>query len=70
MINKKFLKSFLNFSQQQQPAPSFILIYVVTWLVWHNQIFTAFIAQSGDVIDRLMASYQSVEENQYLVVFF
>ncbi|GAA5140959.1 hypothetical protein [Thalassotalea piscium] len=70
MINKKLLSSFLNFSQQQKPAPSFILLYVFTWLIWHNQIFTAFFSQTGDVIDRLMAAYQSVEENQYMLVLF
>lgn len=70
MINKKLLKSFLSFSQQQKPAPSFVLIYAFTWLVWHNQLFNAFFTHSGDVIDRLMAAYQSIEENQYLLVLF
>lgn len=70
MINKKLLKSFLSFSQQQKPAPSFVLIYAFTWLVWHNQLFSAFLTQSGDVLDRLMAAYQSIQENQYLLVLF
>ena len=68
MVNKQLIKSFLSFSEQQKPAPSFILIYVCTWLIWHNQLFTAFISHSGDVIDKLMAAYQSIETNQYLLV--
>ncbi|MGB1197961.1 MAG: hypothetical protein ACPG46_02870 [Thalassotalea sp.] len=70
MINKQLLKSFLSFSEQQKPAPSFVLIYAITWLFWHNQLFSAFFNHSGDVIDRLMAAYQAVENNQYLLVLF
>ena len=70
MSHKKFLKSFLRFSQQQKPAPSFILIYLLTWLVWHHELFTTLFSYSGDVIERLIAAYQSIEENQYILVLF
>ncbi|WP_448568262.1 hypothetical protein [Thalassotalea ganghwensis] len=70
MINRKLLKSFLDFSQQQKPAPSFVLIYLTTWLVWHNQLFSAFFLTPGNGIERLMAAYHSIENNQYVLVLF
>ena len=70
MINRKLLKSFLDFSQQQKPAPSFVIIYVVTWLVWHNQIFSAFFLTSGNGIERLMAAYHAIDNHQYIFVLF
>ena len=70
MIDKKTLKSILSFTENQTPAPSFILIYILTWLAWHNQLFSNFIDAQGDFLTRVTTSFSSMEENQYLVVFF
>lgn len=70
MLNKKTLKAILAFTENQQPAPSFIIIYLVTWLVWHNQIVSTFISATGDIWSRMNSAIAAVNENQYLVVFF
>ncbi len=69
MINKKTLKSILSFTENQHPAPSFIVIYILTWLVWHNQLFSYFINAQGDFLTKVTTSLTSLEKNQYLVVF-
>ena len=69
MINKKTLKSILAFTENQNPAPSFIVIYILTWFFWHNQLFSYFINAQGDFLTKLTTSLTSLEENQYLVVF-
>ena len=69
MINKKTLKSILSFTENQNPAPSFIFIYILTWLVWHNQLFTNFINAQGNFLTKVTTSLTFLEENQYLVVF-
>lgn len=70
MINKKTLKSILFFTENQKPAPSFIVIYILMWLCWHNQLFSHFINAQGDFLTKVSTSLTSLEENQYLVVFF
>ena len=70
MINKKTLKSILSFTENQNPAPSFIVIYILMWLFWHNQLFSDFIDAQGDFLTKVSTSLTSLEENQYLVVFF
>ncbi len=69
MINKKTLKSILTFTEHQHQAPSFIVIYILTWLAWHNQLFTNFIITQGDFFNRMTAALASIEDNQYVVVF-
>jgi hypothetical protein len=69
VINKKTLKAILSFTENQKPAPSFIVIYILTWIVWHNQVFTAFFSVQGDFFTRIDAALLSLEKNQYLVVF-
>jgi len=69
VINKKTLKSILTFTENQHPAPSFIVIYILTWLVWHNQLFTHFISAQGDFFTKLTAALASINDNQYIVVF-
>ncbi len=69
MINKKTLKSILSFTENQNPAPSFILIYILTWFVWHNQLFSLFINAQGDFLMKITTSLTSLEKNQYFVVF-
>ncbi len=69
MLNKKTLKTILTFTENQQAAPSFIVIYILTWLAWHNQIFTAFIGVQGDFFARIDAALSSIDKNQYFVVF-
>ncbi|KGJ97320.1 hypothetical protein [Colwellia psychrerythraea] len=69
MINKKTLKSILTFTENQHPAPSFIVIYILTWLVWHNQLFTHFITAKGDFLTKVSAALTSINDNQYIVVF-
>ena len=70
MINKKTLKSILSFTENQNPAPSFIIIYIFTWFVWHNQLFSYFINAQGDFLTKIATSVASLEKNQYLIVFF
>lgn len=70
MINKTTLKSILTFTDNQNPAPSFLAIYMLTWLAWHNQLFTHFIAAQGDFFTKVAAASASIEDNQYLVVFW
>jgi len=69
VINKKKLKSILSFTEQQNPGPSFIVIYILTWFVWHNQLFSYFIDAQGDFLMKVTTSLASLEKNQYLVVF-
>ncbi|WP_231731460.1 hypothetical protein [Colwellia sp. TT2012] len=69
MINKKTLKSMLSFTESQHPAPSFIVIYMITWLAWHNQLFTHFINVQGDFFTKVAAALSSIDDNQYIVVF-
>ncbi|WP_238383579.1 hypothetical protein [Colwellia psychrerythraea] len=69
MINKKTLKSILSFTEQQNPAPSFIVIYILTWVVWHNQLFSYFIDAQGGFLMKVTTSVASLEKNQYFVVF-
>ena len=68
MINKKTLKSILNFTENQHAAPSFFAIYIITWLVWHNQLFVDFINAQGDFFTKVSTALASLEENQYLIV--
>jgi len=68
VINKKTLKSILNFTENQHAAPSFFAIYIITWLVWHNQLFIDFINAQGNFFTKLSTSLTSLEENQYLIV--
>tara|TARA_B110000116_G_C16764375_1_gene550068 strand:- start:1016 stop:1537 length:522 start_codon:yes stop_codon:yes gene_type:complete len=70
VINKKTLKSILSFTENQNPAPSFIVIYILMWLFWHNQLFSDFIDAQGDFLTKVSTSLTLLEENQYLVVFF
>ena len=70
MINKKTFKAILTFTENNNPAPSFIIIYLLTWLMWHNQLFSAFIYTEGGFLSRLMASFSAVNDNNYLIVFF
>ena len=68
MINKKTLKSMLSFSESQHPGPSFIVIYIATWLAWHNQLFSHFINTQGDFFTKVSAALSAIEDNQYIVV--
>lgn len=70
MLSKKTLKSLLVFTENQQVAPSFLFIYIVTWCAWHNQLFSAFIAAQGDFWQKVNAALTALTNNQYLVVFF
>ncbi|GAA0823762.1 hypothetical protein GCM10009111_33890 [Colwellia asteriadis] len=68
MLKKKTLKSLLVFTENQHPAPSFILIYLFTWLAWHNQVISHFFGATGDFWSRIHIAFSSLEKNQYLVV--
>jgi hypothetical protein len=70
VINKKTLKYIVSFTENQNPAPSFIVIYILMWLFWHNQLFSNFIDAQGNFLTKVSTSLTSLEENQYLVVFF
>jgi septal ring factor EnvC (AmiA/AmiB activator) len=69
VINKKTLKSILTFTENQHPAPSFILIYILTWFAWHNQLFMSFVNAQGDFFTKVTAALNAIEDNQYIVVF-
>lgn len=68
MINKKTLKSILTFTEHQHPAPSFVVIYILTWFAWHNQLFTHFINAQGDFLTKVTAALSAMPDNQYIVV--
>lgn len=70
VISKETLKSLQAFNEHQRPGPSFVIIYILTWLVWHNQLFTSFFATHGDILDKASAAFTSIEDNQYIVVLF
>ena len=70
MLNKKTLQSILRFTENQHPAPSFVVIYILTWFTWHNQIFSYYINAQGNFFTKVMTSLGAIEDNQYLVVFF
>ena len=70
MLSKKTLKSLLSFTENQQPAPSFLFIYLVTWFAWHNQFISTFISVNGDVWQKFNSALTSITDNQYVVVFF
>lgn len=69
MIDKKTLKALIEYNQNQKPAQSFIIIYALTWLFWHNQIFTSFINSNGGLDAKVSAVVNSVPNNQYIAVF-
>lgn len=68
MISKKNLKLILSFTENQHLAPSFILIYLLTWLVWHKQLFSHFVSAQGDFLTKVITALTSIEDNQFLVV--
>jgi len=70
VLSKKTLKSLLSFTENQHSAPSFALIYILTWFAWHNQFISAFISAGGDFWQKINNALTSVTDNQYLVVFF
>lgn len=70
MLSKKTLKSLLSFTENQHPAPSFVFIYLFTWLAWHNELISAFISASGDFWQKANIALTSITDNQYVVVFF
>jgi hypothetical protein len=70
VLSKKTLKSLLSFTENQHPAPSFALIYILTWFAWHNQFISTFISAGGDFWQKTNNALTSVTDNQYLVVFF
>tara|TARA_B110000467_G_C18129123_1_gene372272 strand:+ start:214 stop:747 length:534 start_codon:yes stop_codon:yes gene_type:complete len=70
VLSKKNLKVLLHFTENQHPAPSFILIYILTWLTWHNQLISAFLSADGSFLQKTNIAFASITENQYLVVFF
>lgn len=68
MISKKTLKSIHSFNEHQRPGPSFIVIYILTWIAWHNQLITSFFTTQGSFDVKFSSALSSIEENQYLVV--
>jgi len=70
VLSKKTLKSLLSFSENQHPGPSFVVIYLFTWLAWHNQIVSAYIGAQGDFWQKVNVALASITDNQYVVVFF
>lgn len=70
MINKKTLKSILFFTENHNPAPSFIIIYIFTWFVWHNQLFSYFRNAQGDFLTKITTSVASLEKTNTLSFSF
>lgn len=64
----KALKAVVKFNENQRIAPRFILTYLLTWFIWHNQLFTTFFTTSGDPLTRGTAALASVADNHYLIV--
>lgn len=70
MISKKTLKSIHAFNEHQRSGPSFIIIYILTWLAWHNQLIISFFTANGNFNDRISVALTSLVDNQYIVVLF
>ncbi|TYK66698.1 hypothetical protein CWS31_004040 [Colwellia echini] len=60
----------LDFTEEQNQAPSFILIYILTWCAWHNQLFSHFISAEGDFLTRMSTAFSEMGENQFILVLF
>lgn len=69
MKNKNTIKSLLTFTESQNPTSSFIVIYIMTWLAWHNQIITHFLSAHGDFLTKISTAFKAIDDNQYVVVF-
>lgn len=48
-----FLKTTLVFNRSQAKAPSFILVYMLIALVWHNQFFITLAVYNGNLSEKL-----------------
>lgn len=70
MNNKNNLAAFFSFIEEEQLVPSFIMIYIMTWIVWHNQLFGHFMDAQGDFMTKVSSAFSALDDNQYMVVFF
>lgn len=69
MISKA-LKSFLSVVENPKSLPSFIGLYLFTWLLWHNQLFVEFFHALGTITERLTTAIDAVTSFQHLTVFW
>lgn len=67
---KNLIDSFLVIDAKEKPAPSFLMAYVFTWFVWHNEVPITFLKTKGDFTTRFNAGYFSLVENQWMKVIF
>lgn len=65
----KYLKAILVFNRSQNKAPNFVLVYLIIWLVWHNNFFVLLALSKGDIWNRLLSALL-VSEHQYISVLF
>jgi len=66
----KLLKSFLAIVENPKSLPSFIGLYLITWLFWHNQLIAEFFNAQGTITTRLSTAIAAVENFHYLAVFW
>lgn len=61
------LKSILVFNRNQHKAPNVVLVYLVIWLLWHQQFFVTLMLSQGSFTARFQ---QAIDTNhhQYIVV--
>lgn len=69
MLDKKTLNSLTSFTESENTTPNFILIYIIMWFVWHNQLFSEFFSAEGDFLTRLSTAFSTMGDNQYFLVF-
>ena len=66
----KFLKSFLAIIENPKSLPTFISLYLLTWLFWHNQLIAEFFNAQGAITTRLSTAIAAVDNFQYIAVFW
>jgi len=66
----KFLKSFLAIVENPKSLPTFISLYLLTWLFWHNQLIAEFFNAQGSLTTRLSTAIAAVDNFQYIAVFW
>jgi hypothetical protein len=66
----KLLKSLLSVVEDPRSLPTFITLYLLTWLIWHNQLFIDFFAAQGGFSNKISAAITGVSFSQTITVFW
>jgi hypothetical protein len=75
MLTKTWNSLFI-IDGSEKPVPSYFAIYIMTWLGYHNQVFSSFFKSETGVslsfYDRINAAFLSVppEKNHWIMILF